>query len=752
MPGLLHERDYDWSSLEELDAADIDTNTDEGFFAAAQAAIDIAHEVFVKHDVDDSGALDAEEMAAVVLDALHTLGSDIPPDIEAALTSETRVAYINTVMFRFDKDKSGLLEFSEFLQMLCCAPFRSLLPRGGIREKMPELVIKGAHLAPQRIVKKVPEKPPEQRVLELAQAIFEEADADKSGEVDGAEMPSLIRNFFRHCHKKIPFDIDSNMEDVTSQTMVRFDRDKTGTLDFNEFIAMLCTPPWKGLLPRELRDVVAAAVFSKRPPPPKVDRPKKKLPGAEQAMALAQQLFQEADADSSGFLDPQEVKILGTSLMQKMGRMPADATVPREILEFDPAKSMAGVDEDGDGTLNFDEFLSLVTQPPWSSLLPVAVCDALRQRLAAKLKFNPAPAHATPAERALLMAQDLFTAGDADQSGELDCAELAQLILKMFEKFKKKMPTDIRNNMEATVKKAMARFDIDGNGVLDFNEFMKMMCCNPWKGLLPPKIRNQLPALVLTGGVPAMPKLNKPQKEQMQKCREMNLLELLEAMDMAEYNDRFAQEGFCKVGDLLDVAFKLISSDFEELGIKNKRHQDRLLQVVRSGNPLDIVEKQQALQAQFNAPPGTSLSSNFEQVAMPSSSFSGSNPPPRRNPHPHLRLPGRPSATAKRSPCSPVRAPSRAAVVGTNPNVQSGSKVEWNSGLPANRPENSSWYDRYPRHRVKSRMSPMDRPKFPKDIINTQDSEMWRVVINQEARHSTDGGRHHGNEGYLFTG
>lgn len=395
-------------------------------------------------------------------------------------------------------------------------------------------------------------------------------------------------------------------------------------------------------------------------------------------------------------------------------------------------------------------------------MLPAAICDSLKQRLAAKMKFNPAPPHATPAQKALLLAKNLFNAGDVDKSGELDVGELSNLILRMFEHFRKKMPADIRNNMEGTVTKAMARFDVDGNGVLDFQEFIKMMCCNPWKGFLPPKIRSELPKLVLSGGAPPMPKLNKPQKEEMQKCRDMPLEELLEAMSMAEYSDKFGQEGFLKVGDLLDVAFKLIPEDFDELGVKNKRHQDRLLQVVRSGNPMDVVERQKALQAQFS---GSPLSGKFEQVAMPSSQFSGSQPPPRRNPHPHLQLPGAPSSSKRNprsTPCSPVRAPSRAATVAANPNIQDGSKMEWNHGgrndpfnpcLPQQRPANSSWYDRGPHHRVKSRLSPMDRPKFPRDIINTQDSEMWRVMINQEQRGSGGfGGGGGDSAGYLFSG
>ena len=52
----------------------------------ASRAIDIAHEVFMRHDVDGNGLLDFEEMASVMLSVLRELGSEIPADIEEVST------------------------------------------------------------------------------------------------------------------------------------------------------------------------------------------------------------------------------------------------------------------------------------------------------------------------------------------------------------------------------------------------------------------------------------------------------------------------------------------------------------------------------------------------------------------------------------------------------------------------------------------------------------------------------------------
>ena len=54
----------------------------------------------------------------------------------------------------------------------------------------------------------------------------------------------------------------------------------------------------------------------------------------------------------SGFLDQDEVKVLGTNLMRAMGRLNANTPVP----DMGNAQvDMGAVDEDNDGTLNFDE-------------------------------------------------------------------------------------------------------------------------------------------------------------------------------------------------------------------------------------------------------------------------------------------------------------------------------------------------------------------------------------------------------------
>ena len=82
---LLHEQDFDWSLLEDIEKTpDVppEKHNEEDFFATAQAAIEIARDVFDRADVDESGGLDAREMSGVVIDSLRALGAQVPHDIE----------------------------------------------------------------------------------------------------------------------------------------------------------------------------------------------------------------------------------------------------------------------------------------------------------------------------------------------------------------------------------------------------------------------------------------------------------------------------------------------------------------------------------------------------------------------------------------------------------------------------------------------------------------------------------------------
>ena len=60
-------------------------------------------------------------------------------------------------------------------------------------------------------------------------------------------------------------------------------------------------------------------------------------------MFQAQLLFQEADTDGSGSIDAAELKVLGDALGLKWTRHDA-----KEVL--------LGLDKDGNGTIDFDEF------------------------------------------------------------------------------------------------------------------------------------------------------------------------------------------------------------------------------------------------------------------------------------------------------------------------------------------------------------------------------------------------------------
>lgn len=77
------------------------------------------------------------------------------------------------------------------------------------------------------------------------------------------------------------------------------------------------------------------------------------------------------------------------------------------------------------------------------------------------------------AEPALAILRNLFTQADTDGSGYLDKAELAVVVRNFYKE--EKMSRNIKV-VTAEVDDAMSRFDANGDGVLQFEEFVDMLC------------------------------------------------------------------------------------------------------------------------------------------------------------------------------------------------------------------------------------------------------------------------------------
>ncbi|KAH8076150.1 Ca2-binding protein [Aureococcus anophagefferens] len=164
-------------------------------------------------------------------------------------------------------------------------------------------------------------------------------------------------------------------------------------------------------------------------------------------LAAYRALFDEIDADGSGGIDRSELR---KSMRKKFGMK-----LPEERIDevFD------AVDEDGNGELDFDEFVGAMVKfkpsldESGKSTLKSGVQWLRREGLRARL---------SPEQ--LSFYKDAFGTMDDKGKGAVNASQFFDLI-----KF-----IGVETNIK-TVRKLMREADADGNGELDFDEFLEMI-------------------------------------------------------------------------------------------------------------------------------------------------------------------------------------------------------------------------------------------------------------------------------------
>ena len=141
---------------------------------------------------------------------------------------------------------------------------------------------------------------------------------------------------------------------------------------------------------------------------------------AELQIAEFKQAFDEFDKDGSGAISTKE--LLG--VMRSMGQNPTEDELLALVME---------VDINGDGTLDFPEFLEMMKQ------------KANEGNQSDDLK-------------------EAFRIFDQDRDGYIDMKELKKVTMMLGTMLTKE-----------EVAEFMGEADVDGNGKLDYNEFIKMM-------------------------------------------------------------------------------------------------------------------------------------------------------------------------------------------------------------------------------------------------------------------------------------
>ncbi|RLN97904.1 hypothetical protein BBJ28_00011596, partial [Nothophytophthora sp. Chile5] len=153
-----------------------------------------------------------------------------------------------------------------------------------------------------------------------------------------------------------------------------------------------------------------------------------------QELALAREQFAHYDADSSGSISATELHKLFSSLGE-----PLTLANVRELIQE--------VDTDGNGEVDFDEFLQLLRKQQRKNRYSAS--------LALALLFGP---------RELNKLKQQFMALDLDGSGAIDEHELQKLVEKLG-----------RHASEFDLPAMLREVDADGSGSIGFNEFLQIV-------------------------------------------------------------------------------------------------------------------------------------------------------------------------------------------------------------------------------------------------------------------------------------
>ena len=161
--------------------------------------------------------------------------------------------------------------------------------------------------------------------------------------------------------------------------------------------------------------------------------------------------------------------------------------------------SIAALDADESGALEFPEFLILLTKEPWIAVIPEeARADFLKSVGQMEDQGKKAALDATR------LARKLFEEADEDGSQTIEVEELRSLLEALL-----KRPVTLEE-----AKQSMLEFDADKSGALGFPEVVSMLATSPWRETLPPEARTAMPAVARS-----FQKAKKQQNERLEKQR-----------------------------------------------------------------------------------------------------------------------------------------------------------------------------------------------------------------------------------------
>jgi len=428
-------------------------------------------ERFMAADRDGSGALDRQELA----DAVYFVYRAGKKSKKAAVVQQE----VDGAMQDFDKDGSGFLEFSEYVEMVCKGPgFQlALSPQAKDRvlalSQLLEAVWTEVEGTPQNRRREWQVQHDATNEIATLRELFSLADSSGDGALDKAELTAVIASYYK---KR---GVSRNKETLrleVGRAMQTYDVDGSGTIELAEFLTMFATSSEFSFaapgLPSSNPEVMALVGQAGQ-------KMRTHLDQSTQAAAVIQagvrgRLIRAIRCDVAHATLRRDLQgtaygeyivtntwidqaPLGIKLMLRgepdsatgviVSELSPDARLPRDLK---PGMLLEAIQGESCVESSLPEVMERMKRRPitvkFRSTLEHAMLDQLVER---------------------------FLAADRDGSGALDREELTEVLTLMYRRektFQRKQRT------QEEVDQAMQVYDADQSGVLEFGEFVEMVC------------------------------------------------------------------------------------------------------------------------------------------------------------------------------------------------------------------------------------------------------------------------------------
>lgn len=299
--------------------------------------------------------------------------------------------------------------------------------------------------------------------------MFDQADSNApDGELSTEELSEALRLWYRHLGVSRSL---ARVNEEVCAAMQKFDIDKSGTLDWLEFLHM-----WQD----------GAGFFRFKQDPGLATRVLKRATAnvesdSKQWIGVLQKQFDVADRDGSGFLNTEELTEVFRGTYRHMNVSRSTKCVAEEV-----RKALILFDTDKNGQLDWYEFVRMwAAGEPFKFRVESAVRHAALRQIS-----EPVTKHAA---RVLDEVRGLYDAADTDGSGMLDRDEISEVLQVRYKQEGLCRPeAKVNEELDAV----MLIHDEDGNGLIDFVEFTTMFCASAFKWRVDSRVRAEVLYLV----------------------------------------------------------------------------------------------------------------------------------------------------------------------------------------------------------------------------------------------------------------